>query len=398
MRTRSSIVPLVLVLVTAMPRPASAWGFEPHKYIMTRAIALLPPEIRPFFQKYQTTIVEHVIDPDLWRTAGWEQEPPRHFLDMDAYGPYPFPNFPREREEAIKRYTLEFVEKNGQVPWRSVEIYQKLVEAFKQQAPYSRDNIKFFSSILTHYVSDAHVPFHAVVNYDGQLTGQWGIHSRFETELFERNRPILRVVPKPIGPVRNPRDFIFDALISGFPLAQTILDADKTAVKGRELYDDQYFTMFFSRVRPILERRLAEAITASASLIAAAWVEAGRPGVPLEQPRTPRKVRREGRALRLVVPSLVVVGLAESSRDHGFEPVQHQERDYRHGGRNKRQVVGPTADGHSHCRVDPDRGGGRQPVNAAVRAHDRAGAKKADAGHDLCRDASRVATGTGQLE
>ena len=185
MRTRPSIVAFVLILVTFLPGPASAWGFEPHKYIMTRAIALLPLEIRPFFQKYQTTIVEHVIDPDLWRTAGWEQEPPRHFLDMDAYGPYPFPSFPREREEAIKRYGLEFVEKNGQVPWRSVEIYQKLVDAFRQQAPYSRDNIKFFSSILTHYVSDAHVPFHAVVNYDGQLTGQWGIHSRFETELFE---------------------------------------------------------------------------------------------------------------------------------------------------------------------------------------------------------------------
>jgi hypothetical protein len=65
-------------------------------------------------------------------------------------------------------------------------------------------------------------------------------------------------------------------------------------VKGRELYDDRYFTMFFGSVRPILERRLAEAITASASMIAAAWVEAGRPAVPLEQPRTPRKVRREG--------------------------------------------------------------------------------------------------------
>jgi hypothetical protein len=204
------------------------------------------------------------------------------------------PEFSAGAWEAIKRYGLEFVEKNGQVPWRSVEIYQKLVEAFRQQAPYSRDNIKFFSSILTHYVSDAHVPFHAVVNYDGQLTGQWGIHSRFETELFERNRPILRIVPKPIGRVPNPRDFMFDALISGFPLAQTILNADQAAVKGRELYDDRYFTMFFGSVRPILERRLAEAITASASMIAAAWVEAGRPVIPLEQPRTPRKVRRDG--------------------------------------------------------------------------------------------------------
>jgi hypothetical protein len=256
-------------------------------------IPLLPAQIRPFFVKYQTTIVEHVIDPDLWRTAGWEQEPPRHFLDMDAYGPYPFPNFPRDQDEAIKRYGADFVTKNGLVPWRTAEIYQKLVDAFRQQAPYSRDNIKFFSSVLTHYVSDAHVPFHAVLNYDGQLTGQYGIHSRFETELFERYRGALRVLPKPVYPIANARDFIFDALIASFPLAQTALDADKAAVAGRELYDDQYFTLFFGKMRPVLERRLADSITGSASMIAAAWAEAGRPALPLDQPRTARKVRRD---------------------------------------------------------------------------------------------------------
>jgi hypothetical protein len=285
---------LTAVLLVFSPRPAAAWGFEVHKYIMGRAIALLPREIRPFFLKYQTTIVEHAIDPDLWRTAGWEQEPPRHFLDMDAYGPYPFPNFPRDHAEAVKRYGREFVDKNGLLPWRSAEIYQSLVEAFGQQTGYARENIKFFSSVLTHYVSDAHVPFHAVVNYDGQLTGQQGIHARFETELFERYRLVLRVAPKPPSSVGAPRDFIFETLIGSFPLAQTVLDADKAAVAGRELYDDQYFTMFFSKVRPILERRLSEAITASASMITAAWIEAGRPAVPLEPRRVPRKVRRDG--------------------------------------------------------------------------------------------------------
>ena len=78
--------------------------------------------------------------------------------------------------------------KNGTLPWRTEEIYKKLVEAFQQKAGYSRDNIKFFSAIIAHYVGDAHVPFHAALNYDGQLTQQWGIHARFESELFERYR------------------------------------------------------------------------------------------------------------------------------------------------------------------------------------------------------------------
>ena len=101
------------------------------------------------------------------------------------------------RRRRSPRYGREFVDKNGTLPWRTEEIYTKLVEAFTQKAAYSRENIKFFSSVIAHYVADAHVPFHAALNYDGQLTGQWGIHARFETELFERYRAQLVVKPGP---------------------------------------------------------------------------------------------------------------------------------------------------------------------------------------------------------
>ena len=290
---RLLVVALSLLVVAGLPRPAAAWGFEAHKFIMARAIPLLPREIRPYFEKYEAAIVEHAIDPDLWRTAGWLEEPPRHFVDMDAYGPYPFTGMPHVYDDAVKRYGAEFVLKNGTLPWRSEEIYGKLVEAFTQKAGYSRDNIRFFSSVLAHYVADAHVPFHACLNYDGQLTGQWGIHSRFETELFERYRSTLTISPRPIAPVANAREFIFDTLAASFPLVRPLLEADKAAIAGRESYDDTYFTLFFSKARPILEKRLSDSISDAASLITAAWVEAGRPAVPLDAPRTPRKVRRD---------------------------------------------------------------------------------------------------------
>ena len=289
---RRLVLATAVLTCLAMPASADAWGFEVHRYIMARAIPLLPPEIRPFFEAYRTTIVEHAIDPDLWRTAGWEQEPPRHFVDMDAYGPYPFTKMPREYGEAVQRYGRDFVEKNGTLPWRSEEIYRKLVEAFGQRAPYARENIKFFSSVIAHYGSDAHVPFHAALNYDGQLTGQWGIHSRFETELFLRYEKQLKIVPGALVSVPDSRTFIFDTLVASFPFVQQILDADRAAVEGRELYDTEYFDRFFGKVQPILERRLAESIASTASLIAAAWIEAGRPALPVAETRTPRKVRR----------------------------------------------------------------------------------------------------------
>jgi hypothetical protein len=93
-------------------------------------------------------------------------------------------------------------------------------------------------------------------------------------------------------PIPNTRDFVFDTLVESFPFVQPILDADKAAVAGREYYDDEYFTMFFGKVKPIVERRLSDAVTHVASMIAAAWEKARRPALPTDVPRTPRKVRR----------------------------------------------------------------------------------------------------------
>ncbi|HEX2457530.1 MAG TPA: hypothetical protein VHI99_27775 [Vicinamibacterales bacterium] len=283
-----------LAAVLCLPTPAAAWGFEGHKYILDRAIPLLPREIRPFFLKFRVSIVEHTIDPDLWRTAGWEAENPRHFVDMDGYGPYPFTELPHDYDAAVAKYGKDFVEKNGLLPWRAQEIFDKLVDAFAQKAPYSRENIKFFSSILAHYVADAHVPFHAALNHDGQLTGQWGVHSRFESDLFDRYRVRLRVMPKPpTSTLTEARDFLFTTLTESYTSVQPILDADKAAIDSRDRYDDVYFGAFFGKVRPILEARLATSISDVASMIGSAWVKAGRPALPLTQTLPPKKVRRQ---------------------------------------------------------------------------------------------------------
>jgi len=290
---RRTFIPVLAIMFVLAPRPANAWGLEIHKFITAQAIALLPAEIRPFFEKYRDSIVEHSIDPDLWRVVGWEAETPNHWVDMDAYGPYPFKELPHDFDEAVKRYGPDFVNKNGLLPWRAQEIHGKLVEAFTQKAQYSRDNIKLFSSVIAHYVADGHVPFHATLNHDGQLTGQWGLHSRFETELFERYKDRLRLTPGKLVPIDSPREFLFTTLTQSFPYIQPVLDADKAAVAGRELYDDEYFTLFFGKVQPILERRLSDAITSVASMIADAWQDAGRPALALDAPRTPRTVRRQ---------------------------------------------------------------------------------------------------------
>jgi hypothetical protein len=276
---------------------AQAWGFDPHRFIMDRAIALLPPELRPLFEKQRAMVVERAIDPDTWRTAGFEEEARNHFVDLDweGFGTYPFAALPRDYTAAVAKFGRERIHEMGTLPWRTEEIHGNLrraFEAYARRGPFGQFDIVFYAASLAHYVSDAHVPFHAVINYDGQLSGQNGVHGRWETALFERYRDRLTIAPTPIPPVRDPRDFIFDRLLEGTRLAPAALKADLDAIGTRDVYDDAYFEMFFAANKPVLERRLNESIAAVAAMIAGAWEAAGKPAVPLDPPQTPQRRRR----------------------------------------------------------------------------------------------------------
>lgn len=293
------MVMLLMTVSLAAPAPALAWGFEAHKFIMDRAIALLPAELRPMFDANRTTLVERSIDPDTWREAGFgDLESPNHFLDFgwEGYGKYPFTELPRDYTAAIAKFGRERIEQNGTVPWRTEEMYGNLrraFEAYGRRGAFGRYDILHNAAWLTHYVSDAHVPFHAVDNYDGQLTGQFGIHNRFESVMFERYHNQLTISPKAMPSIRNPRDFIFDTLLQGNQLVPAILKSDLDAIGNREVYDDQYYTAFFKVNRAVMERRLNEAIAAVAATIAGAWEEAGRPALPLNPPSQPQRRRRQ---------------------------------------------------------------------------------------------------------
>jgi hypothetical protein len=284
---RRVIAVLGVLAVAALPTPAHAWGYEAHKFIMERAIGLLPPEIRPFFEQYKSTLIERSIDPDTWQIAGFDdQEDSNHFLDLDweGYGKYPYSGLPRDYFAAVAKFGKERVNDNGTLPWRAEEMYGSLrrsFESYQRRGPFGRFDILFFSAWLTHYVSDAHVPFHAVLNYDGQLTGQHGLHSRFEAYLFERYRDQWTIAPTPMPPIKNPRDFIFDTALQGTQMVPAILKADLDAIGTRDEYDDAYYAAFFKANRAVMERRLNESIAASAAMIAGAWEAAGKPAVPV---------------------------------------------------------------------------------------------------------------------
>jgi hypothetical protein len=291
---KTSVVAVAALIALAAPQPAVAWGTAAHRHIMARAIDLLPAELKPFFLQHKDEVVMRVVDPDLFRVLGWEEDP-NHFVNFGAkeLGEYPFKELPREYGAAIEKFGLATLRRNGLLPWRQQEEFGNLRRAFEgfTRETYGVGNTVLFAAVMSHYIQDAHQPLHASVNYDGQMTGNTGIHARFETALFERFQSRLTIRPAPPAPILNSRDAAFDALLSSYQLVDSILKGDVDARQGKETYDDEYFERLFTTVRPILEQRLGEAITATAGLIMGAWEQAGRPVLKPAGPRPPQKIK-----------------------------------------------------------------------------------------------------------
>src|SRR5436190_3522031 len=119
---KTAVLVRACAIVLLVASPASAWGFVAHRLITSRAIDLLPAELKPFFTKYRDEIVARSIDPDLWRNADWEDDP-NHFMNFGVreFGDYPFAELPHEYGAAIEKFGMAALRRNGLLPWREAE-------------------------------------------------------------------------------------------------------------------------------------------------------------------------------------------------------------------------------------------------------------------------------------
>lgn len=266
------------------------WGFYGHKRINYYAVFLLPPGMMVLYKPYIEFITEHAVDPDKRRYAV-KAEAPRHYIDIDRYGVYPYDSLPRKWDEALQKYSSDSLHAHGIVPWWVNTMLYRLTEAFKQ-----RDQVKIlkYSAEIGHYIADAHVPLHASSNHNGQLSDQKGIHSFWESRipelLAEKEWDFF------IGKaeyISKPLDFIWHRVLESAAAADTVLKFEKK-LSGNFPTDEkytfesrdgvvvrQYSTAFAIRynemLKGMIERRMRQAIYAVASFWYTAWVNAGQP-------------------------------------------------------------------------------------------------------------------------
>ena len=267
---------LLLLTTLAASHAALAWGVTGHRYANRLAIADLSAELQPLYAANRDWIVQHSSDPDNWRN-GNRAEAPNHFIDMDTWGPQVAEHYPEDYWLACGLYGKAEVDKNGLVPWRIGQYYGKLVRAFKAKDARA---IVETSTWLGHYVADVHVPFHAVANYDGQLTGQKGIHARFESVMVEKQIKFEDLKTRSSRQIANPVKSAFEWAHDSLHLSKSVLEADKDAVAQDAAYGDNYYVMFGGKTRTIAVQRLEASGQDMASLWFSAWVEAGKPALP----------------------------------------------------------------------------------------------------------------------
>ncbi len=271
----------VVGLGLSWPVPAHGWGLEAHVLINRAACMTLPEPLRHFFIKHQTFIGEHAKDPDTVLTAQQgEAERIRHWFDLDELDHFPFREIPRNYEQALARYGQGRLERAGLLPWRIAELYRELVQAIRA-SDWKR--VPWVAAHLGHYVADGHQPLHTTTNHDGQLTGNRGIHKRFENEMIRRHLWLYRdlaAFTQPAQRTADPVAFTFEFLLDSYVWVDNLLRADTLASRGVRGYDDAYYAALHVFAGKLAKLSMAQAATDLGSLWYSAWIDAGRPKVP----------------------------------------------------------------------------------------------------------------------
>lgn len=270
--------------------PSYCWGFFAHQKINYYAVFLLPPEMMVLYKANISFIAEHAIDPDKRRYAV-KEEGPRHYIDIDKYGEYPYPELPRKWEDAVAKFGEDSLMQHGIVPWHIQLMLKRLTDAFRNK---NFSLIMKNSTEIGHYIADAHVPLHASSNHNGQLTNQKGIHGFWESRvpelLAEKQWDFF------IGKaeyIKNPGDYIWARILESGLAADSVLRfereltnqfspdqkfsfEERNGVVIRQ-YSTSFTTAFNDKLDGMVERRMRQSISCIASFWYTAWINAGQP-------------------------------------------------------------------------------------------------------------------------
>ena len=284
MKRTLSIALIALCIMAFKP----LWGFFGHQKINRLAVFTLPPDLIGFYKKNLSYITEASVNPDKRRYA-IPEEAPRHFIDVDHYGDSVFSRLAHDSGGARAMYPRDTLEAHGILPWHIHTMYVRLRDAFMVRDP---SLILKLSAELGHYIADAHVPLHTTRNYNGQLTGQEGIHGLWESRLPEIFSGEYDFFVGQAEYLPSPQAAAWDIVSSSHQLVNTVLSEERrlglqyeekrysyetrgnTTVK---VYAIDYSRAYHVALNGMVEAQMRAAIKMVGSYWLTAWIDAGQP-------------------------------------------------------------------------------------------------------------------------
>ncbi|MEO6721949.1 MAG: zinc dependent phospholipase C family protein [Ferruginibacter sp.] len=282
----------LLVISCCIFSKAFCWGFFGHQKINYYAVFLLPPEMMVLYKPNISFLSEHAVDPDKRRYAVAD-EGPRHYIDIDHYGEYPYNSLPRKWQDAVSKFGEDSLKMYGIVPWHIQSMLSRLTGAFKEKN-FSR--ILKNSAEIGHYIADSHVPLHANSNHNGQYTNQRGIHGFWESRVPEllADKEFDFFIGK-AQYIDNPGEYIWARVLESAKASDSVLKMESVLTKefpadGKYAFESRNGTMlrqyssaftiaYNKKLDGMIERRMRLSIASVASFWYTAWVNAGQPNL-----------------------------------------------------------------------------------------------------------------------
>lgn len=278
------------------------WGFFAHQLINRVAVYSLPPELISFFKPNIQFITEKAVNPDRRRYAVLG-EAEKHYIDLDYYGDSALLILPTFWNEAVEKFGEDSLRAHGIGPWAAYFTFLNLTQAFEKKNPQA---ILRLSADLGHYLGDLNVPLHTTQNYNGQLSGQEGIHGFWESRIPEMLSQNFSLWVGKAEYIEKPQQAIWKAVEEAHSKVDSVLrlerelsqqfpDDQKYSFEERNglttrVYSQEFTEAYASALDRMVERQMRKSIKMIADFWFTAWVNAGQPElVPLEDISIPEE-------------------------------------------------------------------------------------------------------------
>lgn len=261
----------------ALPVAAGAWAGAQHIQVNKAAGRLVPAEMAGF-AAFSRPMALPGIYPDLWKEADLA-ETPRHYFEPDRLPPgTDLRALSTNQAVAFAAIGLPY-DSVGIAPWTITELLDRMTEAMRTNDWLLAARC---GATMGHYVADLHMPLHCTKNYNGDDTGQSGIHLRWESDMARAFFQPDQMDPAPAVYLDNPFGAVMDWISNSAALAPEVLRADliaKRSANGR-IDTERYYRRLWELSGALVGQQLGAASTHLASLWYTAWVDAGKPPVP----------------------------------------------------------------------------------------------------------------------